>query len=96
MVRDCARVFAEQVRLDLFNRRLNRQRTPFEERLAEARDARIGVNFEEEPARLDEESFQLRDLDTLSGNRAFGGSRARCLNCRRGALTRQIRGRQPD
>src|SRR5690606_7125797 len=50
VILDVARVFADQVIGQLFDRGSNRMRTPFDHRLAPASDAFIGFNLEEQPA----------------------------------------------
>ena len=61
------RVLPQQVGLDLLDRFGDGQRPPLDDRLAESHDPRVGVHFQEEPARLDQQGLQLRDLDPLPG-----------------------------
>ncbi len=42
-------------------------RAPFDDRLAQADDPSVGVNLEEQPARLDEDGFEFRDRELLAG-----------------------------
>src|SRR5215475_11734290 len=67
-----ARVFADQVRFHLLDRRGAGKRAAFGDRLAQAHDARVGVYFQEKPARFDQEGFDPRDLDAFAQARARG------------------------
>jgi hypothetical protein len=69
-----ARVFADQVRRDLLDRRGDRSGTPFDDRLAEADDSRVSMNLQEEPSRLDEQGLQLGDPDPISLRDLSSGS----------------------
>src|SRR5215510_4765491 len=78
-----ARVFADQVRFHLLDRRGAGQRAAFGDRLAQAHDSGVGVNFQEKPARFDQEGFEPRNLDAFARGRSrgllndFGDRRAR-------------------
>src|SRR5262245_31521557 len=72
VMRNCARVFADQVRFDLLNRRGAGQRAAFGDRLAQAHYAGVGVDFQEKPARFDQEGFEPRDLDAFAQARPRG------------------------
>ncbi len=61
-----ARVLAHQVRFNFPDGRLTRQGAALEKRLAQADDAGIGVNLEEQPARPDEEGFQPGDAQWIA------------------------------
>jgi hypothetical protein len=52
VVRDAARVLADQVGLDFFDRLAAGERATFGDRLAVADDAGVGMHLEEHPARL--------------------------------------------
>ena len=56
-------ILTDQVRLDFLHRLGTRQRAPFGDRLAKPDDALVGVDLEEQPARLDEDRLELRDAD---------------------------------
>jgi hypothetical protein len=66
VVDDAARVLPDQRRRDLLDRGPDGQRAAFDDGLAEADDPRVGVHLEEEPARLDEERLELRDLESAA------------------------------
>ena len=55
VVDDAGRVLADQVRREFIDALSARERAPFEDRFTQADEAFVGVNFEEEPAWLDEE-----------------------------------------
>jgi hypothetical protein len=67
---DGARVFANQVRLDLFNRCLASERAAFGDWLAQAVDTGVRMHFQKEPARFDEKRFESGDLDAFADGRA--------------------------
>ena len=62
---DRARIFADQVRLDFLDGFGARQRAAFGDGFAQADDAGVGVDLQEEPARLDQEGLELRDLEIV-------------------------------
>src|SRR5437773_2652261 len=62
MMDHLARVLANQVRLNLFDRGGTREGSTFRDWFAETDDASIGVDLEEQPARLDQERLQFGDL----------------------------------
>ena len=61
------RVLANEIRLDLLHSLAAGERTTFGDRLAIPDDARVGVHFEEQPARLDQGHFELGDLQIIFG-----------------------------
>ena len=61
-----ARVLADQVRLDLLDRPSRTVMRPaLDDRLAQADDAGVGVDLQEQPARLDQEGFQSGDSEGI-------------------------------
>ena len=66
VVHDARGVLADQVGLQLRDGRGDGQRAPFEDRLAQADEAFVGVDLEEQPARLDQEGLQLGDFHAVS------------------------------
>ena len=66
MVRHRAGIFANQVRHKLLNRRGNGLGAAFDDRLAQPGDARVGMDFQEEPAGLDEHRFDFRNLEFVA------------------------------
>jgi hypothetical protein len=61
MMDDRARVFADEIVLKLFDGGGAGFGAAFDDRLAEADDAGVGVDFEEQPAGFDEDGFELGD-----------------------------------
>ena len=62
-----ARVFAHQVRLDFLDGGRDGRRPALDDRLAQPDDPGIGVHLQEQPARLDQQGFQLRDPKRVPG-----------------------------
>jgi hypothetical protein len=65
-VRDRTRVFAYEVGREFFNRRGDGLRAAFNDPFAQSRDAGVGVNPQEQPARLDEGGFDFGDLEFIT------------------------------
>jgi len=59
-------VLVEQVRLELCHRLGAGQGASFQDRLAQTDQPFIGMDFQEQPARLNQERFQLGDFHAIS------------------------------
>ena len=66
VMRDRARVFADQIRREFLDGRGDGLRAAFDDRFAQSDDAGVGVDLQEEPARFDEEGFDLGDLELVA------------------------------
>jgi hypothetical protein len=66
MMRDRTRVFAHEVGREFFNGRGDGLRAAFNDRFAQPGDAGVGVNLQEQPARLDENGFDFGDLEFVA------------------------------
>ena len=66
MMRDGARVFADEVGREFLDGRGDGLRAAFDDRFAQPGDAGVGVDFQEQPARLDENGFDLGDLEFVA------------------------------
>ena len=62
MVRDGARIFAQQVRREFFDGRGDGLGAAFDDGLAQPGDAGVRVELQEKPARFDEEGFDLGEF----------------------------------
>ena len=62
-----ARVLAHEVRLDLLHGLCHRERPALDNRLAQAGDPGIRMDFQEQPARLHQHGLQPGDLDPILG-----------------------------
>ena len=82
-----ARVFAHEVRLELLHSGRDGRRPPFDDWLSQPDNPGIGVNLQEQPSRLDEQGFQLRDPKRiLGGDRSV--ARDAVLGLRLGSVER--------
>ena len=74
VVRHAPRILAHQVRLNLLHRFGAGERAAFGDGLAEADDPGVGVDLQEQPARLHQEGLQLGDLQVVlrAGRVRFG------------------------
>src|SRR5262249_9121526 len=61
-----ARVPSHQVRCDLLDRSRDCPGASLDDRLAETDDSGVGMDLQEEPSRLDEQGFELGDLDPIA------------------------------
>ena len=84
VVHDRPRVLADQVGLDLLDRGGDGLGSPLDDRLAEADDAGVGVDLQEQPARLHQEGLEPRDLDALAHARPWARGRRLWTRRRRG------------
>ena len=66
MMRDRTRIFADQIRREFLDGGGDGFGPAFEDRFAQASDAGIGVDFQKQPAGLDQKGFHLRDFDFIS------------------------------
>ena len=91
---DLARIFADEVRLNLLDRRRDGERSTLDDRLAQADDPAVCVDLEKQPAGLDEESLQPGDPDRVAssdrglaaGSRLGLSLRLHAVECRERAL----------
>src|ERR1044071_6649256 len=65
VMHDVARIFADEIRSNLFDGRGASFRAAFQHGFAQTDDSRIGVDFEKKPAWFNEEGFELRDFQLL-------------------------------
>ena len=62
---DLPRILADEIRLDLLHGLGAGFGAALEDRFAQPGDAGVGVNLQEQPSRLDEEGFELGDLERI-------------------------------
>ena len=66
MMRDRARIFADEIGRQFLDGGRDRLRAAFDDRFAQPGDAGVGVNLQEQPARLDEKGFDFGDLEFVA------------------------------